>query len=91
MKRVNALFILVTLILTFSLSSAGDYRFQNLTGSDLMIIKGSNGFIGIGTTSPLYKLSVIGNVDARSFTEGGISTLSNDISGALVSDLTLMW
>ena len=59
-----------------------------------MMIRGSDGFIGIGTINPSYKLSVIGagyfsaNLDAAGFTEGGSNTLSNDISGNAATSTT---
>jgi len=39
------------IVLAFaSFASAGNYRFQNTSGYDLMFMNGSSGNVGIGTT-----------------------------------------
>ena len=57
------LFLLVFTFFCFANSIfASDFEIQNRTGSSLFFLNGSSGYVGVGVSSPSYKLEVNGNI-----------------------------
>lgn len=57
---------------TVQLTAAdGDVRFFRGSSTEVLNLKESNGFVGIGTTNPTYKLDVTGEIRATSNINGG--------------------
>ena len=65
--------------------STRDIKFASTTYGDIMFLEGTNGNVGIGTTSPSEKLNVDGNILATGTVLGsnlsGTNTGDQDISG----------
>ena len=48
MGRNRFVVLVLVMLVCIGMVSAGNYKFQNTTGSTLMIINGTNGNVGIG-------------------------------------------
>jgi hypothetical protein len=46
-KKLNLIFGMLLIVTTLSFVSAGNYQFQNTSGTDLMVIYGANGNVSI--------------------------------------------
>lgn len=76
-KKTGVIFLLMGLML-ISLVSAGDYKFQNTSGTDLMIVHGDTG-----------NLTISGNVSAGTGFFGYLGSLANRITGLFVQDFDI--
>ena len=84
-------------ILTLESDSTRDIQFGSVTNGTAMFIEGTNGNVGIGTTSPIYKLDVNGEVksdayriDLSATTQRAISSTGTDsiqVGDAGVNDI----
>jgi hypothetical protein len=57
-----------------------DFRVESDTNANALFVQGSDGNVGIGTSSPTYKLNVLSDAGAQNIFQAGQSGVSNGLS-----------